>query len=99
DGDALVEEYKALKARPPVEDADGVDGGAAGAVGAAGEAESAPAGSDARLASASREPAFVTAPRRYGRSRAKRRRGRPGPGVYFVRRLAVALVIILPLAG
>jgi len=95
DGDALVEEYKARKSRPPVEDA--ADSSPADRSG--GEPEAHVASSAARPSAEPRQPAFVTPPRRTSRSRTKRRKGGPGPGVYFVRRLMVALILILPLAG
>lgn len=94
DGDALVEEYKARKARPAAEDAPS-DGRAAEGSGAEPEA----AVAAARPHAEPRQPAFVSLPRRSGRSRSKRRRGGPGPGVYFVRRLMVALILILPVAA
>ncbi len=95
DGDALVEEYKALKARPSAE---GASNGTP-AEAPAREPEAAVASAAARPATEYRQPAFVTPPRRASRSRAKRRRSGPGPGVYLVRRLMVALVVLLPLAG
>jgi len=51
----------------------------------------------ARITQAPRPPAFVQPPRRSSRNR--RRHHGPGPGVYLMRRILVALVVLLPLAG
>jgi len=96
DGEALVQEYKERKNQPaPVEDERPAPAEARVA-----EAEVAAASpNEPRESLPPRPPAFVQAPRRSSRSRSKRRQKGPGPGVYIARRILVALIVLLPLAG
>lgn len=97
DGEALVQEYKERKSRA---EAPEEENGSGPAEVRSAEAEVAAASPDEpRATHQPRPPAFVQAPRRSSRSRTKRRQRGPGPGVYIARRILVALIVIVPLAG
>lgn len=103
DGEALVEEYKAHKSQPAEEPEPEAHVASAEPKRQTPVAETPRPSTNERAEETPRPPAFVQTPRRSGQAAQRDRHGRrtrgQSAGIYALRRVFVALVIVLPLAG